>query len=62
MGLDARGETVVSFGKLARLFRDILNCRDALYLDGAVSSLWPPAAQRMDNRAPLGRVIVVTAR
>jgi uncharacterized protein YigE (DUF2233 family) len=32
----------VSFGRLARFLRDALGCPDALYLDGAVSSLWAP--------------------
>jgi uncharacterized protein YigE (DUF2233 family) len=49
----------VSFGVLARFFRDGLGCADALYLDGYVSSLWDPAAGRIDDRAPLGPLIVV---
>jgi uncharacterized protein YigE (DUF2233 family) len=52
-------ETPVSFGKLARMFRDALGVRDALYLDGSVSSLWDPAQNRMDFRAPIGPVIWV---
>ncbi|MFE0753380.1 phosphodiester glycosidase family protein [Inquilinus sp. NPDC058860] len=32
----------VSFGSFARLFRDALGCRDALYLDGSVSALSAP--------------------
>jgi len=50
---------VVSFGKLARFFRDRLKARDALYLDGSVSSLWDPANGRMDDFAELGPLIVV---
>jgi uncharacterized protein YigE (DUF2233 family) len=49
---------VVSFGKLARFFRDRLKVRDALYLDGSVSSLWDPAGGRMDDFAELGPIIV----
>ena len=49
---------VVSFGKLARLFRDALHARNALYFDGSVSSLWDPAAGRQDAGAPLGPIIV----
>jgi uncharacterized protein YigE (DUF2233 family) len=63
--VDAKGvawfaisETPVSFGRFARLFRDKLACRDALYLDGSVSSLWDPAADRLDDRAPLGPIVV----
>lgn len=52
-------ETPVSFGKLARFFRDELSARDALYLDGSVSSLWEPGRNRMDIRAPLGPMIWV---
>ena len=49
----------VSFGKLARFMRDALKCRDALYLDGAVSSAWIPSLKRMDDHAPLGPMVVV---
>lgn len=49
---------VVSFGKMARFFRDRLGARDALYLDGSVSSLWDPANGRMDDVADLGPLIV----
>ena len=52
----------VSFGRLARLFRDGLGCRSALYFDGAVSSLWWPQAQRMDAQTPLGPLVVITNR
>jgi uncharacterized protein YigE (DUF2233 family) len=50
---------VVSFGKLARFFRDRLKVRNALYLDGSVSSLWDPANGRMDDFVELGPLIVV---
>ena len=49
---------VVSFGKLARFFRDGLHARNALYFDGSVSSLWDPAARRQDAGVPLGPIIV----
>lgn len=52
-------EGPVSFGKLARYFRDVVKARDALYLDGSVSALWDPATGRMDARAPIGPMIVV---
>ncbi|MFL6840993.1 MAG: phosphodiester glycosidase family protein [Sphingomicrobium sp.] len=51
-------EDPVSFGKMARFFRDRLKTPDALYFDGVVSSLWDPAAYRMDSHAPLGPIIV----
>lgn len=49
---------VVSFGKLARFFRDGLRARNALYFDGSVSSLWDPASSRQDAGVPLGPIIV----
>lgn len=49
---------VVSFGKLARFFRDGLQAKNALYFDGSVSSLWDPAAGRQDAGVPLGPIIV----
>lgn len=55
-------DDAVSFGRLARFMRDTFKCRDALYLDGAVSSAWIPSLKRMDDRAPLGPMVVVLAR
>ncbi len=69
VGVDPRGQALfvisngpVSFGRLARLFRDKLQCRNALYLDGSVSGLWYPEAGRMDRRAPLGPMVAVFAK
>ncbi len=53
---------VVSLGKLARFFRDRLKSRNALYLDGSVSSLWDPANGRMDDFVDLGPLIVAFRR
>jgi uncharacterized protein YigE (DUF2233 family) len=68
VGVDAGGkahfvisDAPVSFGQLARYFRDALKVKNALYLDGAVSSLWDPASGRMDKRR-IGPIIVVTRR
>ena len=52
----------VSFGRLARFFRDVLNCRNALYLDGSVSSLWDRPAGRRDTRTGLGPLIAIFER
>jgi prepilin-type processing-associated H-X9-DG protein len=57
----AISEDAVSFGKFARLFRDELKCRNALYFDGSVSSLWDPANHRMDSFAALGPMVVAFA-
>lgn len=67
VGLDAKGrahfvisEGPISFGQLARFFRDELKIANALYLDGSVSALWDPLAERIDGGAPLGPLIVVS--
>ena len=52
-------EGPVSFGKMARFFRDDLKTRDALYFDGSVSGLWDPANGRRDSHAPLGPMVLV---
>lgn len=57
----AISDTPVSFGKFARLFQRELGCTDALYLDGSVSSLWDPAASRMDAFPALGPMLVAFA-
>lgn len=53
---------VVSFGRFARFFRDELNCTDALFLDGSVSSLWAPEMERQDGNQELGPLVVVLER
>lgn len=55
-------EDPVSFGRLARFFRDELHCPNALYFDGAISSLWAPQLHRMDDAYPLGPMLVVLDR
>lgn len=55
-------DKAISFGKLARFFRDELKCEDALYLDGAVSSLWDKQGERMDSKFDLGPMLVVSAK
>lgn len=66
VGVDAQGrahfvisDEPISFGKLARYFRDALHCPNALFLDGSVSSLWDPGHGRVDGGPPLGPLIVV---
>lgn len=65
VGIDRGGTPVfvisrepVSFGKIARFYRDALGASNALYLDGSVSSLWDPANGRMDAFTELGPMIV----
>lgn len=52
----------VSFGAFARLFRDDLGCRNALFLDGSVSSLYAPDLGRSDLSRPLGPMVGTVAR
>jgi len=68
VGVDARGRAhfvisnaPISFGQLARYFRDEIKVSNALYLDGQVSSLWDPASGRMD-KGRVGPIIVVMKR
>lgn len=69
VGIDSSGkahfvisDAPVSFGLIARLFRDKLNCPNALFLDGSVSALWDPAAERIDSTVDLGPLLVVERR
>lgn len=66
VGVDRQGrahfvisEAPISFGKLARYFRDELHTPNALFLDGSVSSLWDPRMGRVDGGPPLGPLIVI---
>jgi uncharacterized protein YigE (DUF2233 family) len=66
VGIDTAGkahfvisETPLSFGQLARFFRDVLKTPNALYLDGSISALWDPAKDRMDNRGAIGPMVMV---
>lgn len=66
VGVDERGRAhfvisnaPLSFGKLARFYRDELKVKNALYLDGNVSQLWNPATDRIDTGAPIGPILVI---
>jgi uncharacterized protein YigE (DUF2233 family) len=69
VGVDAEGRALfvisdepLSFGKLARFYRDELKVPNALFLDGTVSSLWAPERNRLDSSYPIGPLIVVEKR
>ncbi len=49
----------VSLGSFARLFRDLAECPDALFFDGAVSSLAWGTQMEIDAGEPAGPVIAV---
>jgi uncharacterized protein YigE (DUF2233 family) len=57
----ALSEEPVTFHAFARLFRDGLNCPNALFLDGSVSSLYAPNLNRKDDPTlPIGPIVAVT--
>lgn len=58
----AISERPVTFGAFARLFRDDLGCRNALFLDGSVSSLYAPNLGRSDLSRPLGPMVGAVGR
>lgn len=49
----------VRFHDFATLFRDLLHCENALFLDGSISSLHAPEIQRHDRDAVMGTIIAV---
>lgn len=51
----------VRFHDFATLFRDALDCPNALFLDGTISSLYAPEINRHDRLFPLGPIIAVVA-
>ncbi|WP_371826975.1 phosphodiester glycosidase family protein [Microvirga sp. VF16] len=53
----AISEDPVTFSTFARLFRDELDCANALFLDGSVSSLYAPSLDRMDTLMPMGPIV-----
>jgi len=59
IALFAISDTPVNFYEFAVLFRDVLHCPDALYLDGNVSSLHAPQLGRSDRMARLGPILAV---
>jgi uncharacterized protein YigE (DUF2233 family) len=52
-------EQPVNFYEFALYFRDVLHCRDALYLDGTVSALHSLALRRSDFVRELGPILGV---
>jgi uncharacterized protein YigE (DUF2233 family) len=55
----AIAEQPVNFDTFARLFRDGLDCPNALFLDGSVSSLYTPELNRDDELGPIGPIVGV---
>jgi uncharacterized protein YigE (DUF2233 family) len=56
-------ESPVTFYDFAAFFRDSLHCREALYLDGSISSLYAPRLNREDRVSDMGPMLgVVVSR
>ena len=53
-------DAAVTFFEFASFFRDVLGCKNALFLDGSVSSLFAPELGRSDFLAQLGPMVGVT--
>lgn len=58
----ALSEDPVNFDEFARFFRDSLGCRNALFLDGTVSSLHDSAMKRSDEKIDLGPILGITEK
>jgi uncharacterized protein YigE (DUF2233 family) len=52
-------EEPVTFFEFAGFFRDHLHCREALYLDGTISSLYAPQLGREDHWSDMGPMLAV---
>ncbi|WP_132956896.1 phosphodiester glycosidase family protein [Rhizobium sp. BK251] len=68
VGVDANGivhavisEDPIRFYDFALLFRDVLGCDNALFLDGSISSLYAPEINRHDRLFPVGPIFAVVA-
>ncbi|MEO1513601.1 MAG: phosphodiester glycosidase family protein [Bacteroidota bacterium] len=64
VGIDAAGDILFAFSEIpvnlyhfADLYADLLNCDNALYLDGAISQLYLPQLQRHDRTGNMGPLI-----
>lgn len=69
VGVDRMGRVVlaisrgpVSLGRFARLFRDALECQNALFLDGGISALYDGNRYIVGGDHPAGPMLVVESR
>jgi uncharacterized protein YigE (DUF2233 family) len=56
----AISEEPVSLHAFATLFRDVLGCRDALFLDGEISLMYVPELARRDTGGTFGAMVALT--
>jgi len=54
-------EEPVNFYEFALIFRNVLHCRNALFLDGTISSLYSTELKRDDRKMDLGPMIGVVS-
>jgi uncharacterized protein YigE (DUF2233 family) len=54
-------ESPVTFYEFASFFRDALRCREALYLDGTISSLYAPSLKREDGGSDMGPILGIAS-
>lgn len=52
----------VTFTEFGELFRTTLGCRNALFLDGSISSLYAPGLDRFDRLWPAGPMVAAFQR
>lgn len=52
----------VTFHEFATLFSETLGCNNALYLDGSISAVYAPAANRHDRWRPMGPIVGVVEK
>lgn len=50
-------EDAVTFTEFAKMFREDLKVRNALYFDGSISSLYAPSVGRSDRFMPVGPIV-----
>ena len=55
-------EQPVTFYEMAAFFRDKLHCRDALYFDGSVSSIYSAELGRHDTHSVMGPILAVVKK
>ncbi|WP_026379949.1 phosphodiester glycosidase family protein [Afifella pfennigii] len=55
----ALSEAPVNFWEFSGLFKERFGCKNALFLDGTISSLYAPEIRRADGFFPLGPIVAV---
>jgi len=68
VGITASGNAVfvisnepVRFHQIATLFKDYFKCKNALYLDGAISKMYAPEIGKSDTKGQFGPLITISS-